>query len=331
MSPDNMSSDNMSSDTKSTGFGIEIEGLRMQFGDTVAVDNLSCRLDGGKIYGLLGRNGAGKTTLLAVLSAFRKATAGSVRVDGEDPFENARLMRDTCFVREGTDGTEQFRVRSLLSLASTFRERWDQAYAERLIDRFELPLKKRVGGLSLGQRSALRVIVGLASRCPLTIFDEAYLGMDAPSRYAFYEEVLNDYIDNPRTVILSTHLIEEFGSLFEEVLILDRGRLLVHEETDTLRARGTTVTGPATEVDTFVAGMTVLNQQKLGGTKSVTIGEPLDTDQRRRAAAARLELGPVALQDLFVHLTERRPESRAAQSTKAQSTQAESRKLEERP
>ena len=295
----------MNLDVVSKGFDIEIESLRMEFGDTVAVDDLSCRLEGGKIYGLLGRNGAGKTTLLAVLSAFRRATGGTVRVDGEDPFENARLMRDICFVREGNDGTEQLRVSSVLSLASTFRSRWDQAYAERLIDRFELATKKRVSALSLGQRSALRVVIGLASRCPLTIFDEAYLGMDAPSRYAFYQEVLDDYIENPRTVILSTHLIEEFGSLFEEVLILDRGRLLLHEETDTLRARGATVTGPAGAVDAYVAGMAVLNEQKLGGTKAATVNEALDAQQRRRAAAAGLELGPVALQDLFVHLTDR--------------------------
>ncbi|WP_163509621.1 ATP-binding cassette domain-containing protein [Fodinicola acaciae] len=289
----------------SKGLDIEVRDLRMEFGDTVAVDDLSCRLAGGKIYGLLGRNGAGKTTLLAVLAAFRKATAGAVLVDGEDPFENTRLMRDICFVREGNDGTEQLRVRTALSFASTFRPHWDQAYADRLIERFELPLRKRVGRLSLGQRSAMRVVIGLASRCPLTIFDEAYLGMDAPSRYSFYEEVLNDYLDNPRTVILSTHLIEEFGSLFEEVLILDRGRLLVHEDTDTLRERGTTVTGPAGEVDAYVAGMTVLNEQRLGGTKAVTVNERLDADQRRQAIAAGLELGPVALQDLFIHLTER--------------------------
>jgi ABC-2 type transport system ATP-binding protein len=285
-------------------FDIQIENLRVTYGDTAAIDGLSCRLEGGKIYGLLGRNGAGKTTLLAVLSAFRPASSGTVLIDGEDPFENARLMRDICFVREGTDGTEQMRVRDLLVLAAMFRPYWDQAYADRLIERFDLPLKKRVGGLSLGMRSALRVIVGLASRCPLTIFDEAYLGMDAPSRYAFYEEVLNDYIENPRTVILSTHLIEEFGSLFEEVLILDRGRLLVHDETDRLRERGTTITGPVAAVDGFVAGMTVLSQQKLGGTKSATVNEALSPEHRQRAKAAGLELGPVALQDLFVHLTE---------------------------
>ena len=78
---------------------------------------------------------------------------------------------------------------------------------------------------------------GLAARTPLTIFDESYLGMDAPSRYAFYDELLADYARHPRTVILSTHLIEEFGSLFEEVVMIHHGRLVLHEEADALRAR----------------------------------------------------------------------------------------------
>ena len=84
--------------------------------------------------------------------------------------------------------------------------------------------------MSQGQRSALGVILGLASRCPLTIFDESYLGMDAPSRYAFYDELLADYLAYPRTIVLSTHLIEEVSSLFEEVVIIDRGRLLIQNK-----------------------------------------------------------------------------------------------------
>jgi ABC-2 type transport system ATP-binding protein len=104
-------------------------------------------------------------------------------------------------------------------------------------------------------------------------------------------------------VILSTHLIEEVGSLFEEVVILDRGRLVVHEETETLRTRGAAVTGPAMAVDAFVAGYAVLSEQTLGHTKSTTIYGDLDGDERAKARAAGLELGPVGLQDLFVHLT----------------------------
>lgn len=283
--------------------GIELTDLRLRYGDTTALDGLSLSLAGGRIYGLLGRNGAGKTSLLTVLAAFRRATGGQVRVGGEDPFENPRIMPQLFLGREHGEIYESMRVREVLRLAARLRPGWDAGYAEKLTGVFELPLRKRVSTLSRGRKSALGVVLGLASRAPLTMFDEAHLGMDAPSRYAFYDELLADYLAHPRTVILSTHLIEEVGALFEEVVIIHRGRLVVHEETDVLRARGAAVTGPAEAVDRFVAGLAVLGSRRLGGTRSTTVYGPLGDERRAQAAAAGLELGPVALQDLFVHLT----------------------------
>lgn len=109
--------------------------------------------------------------------------------------------------------------------------------------------------------------------------------------------------------MISTHLIEEVAALFEEVLIIDEGRLVLHGSADDLRERGAAITGPADKVDRFVADLTVLNDKQLGPTKSVTVYGTLDHDHRQEARATGLEVGPVVLQDLFVHLTEptRRP------------------------
>jgi ABC-2 type transport system ATP-binding protein len=282
---------------------VEVKDLTIRYGDTVAVDGLSLRLEGGKIYGLLGRNGSGKTSVLSAVSAFRRATSGAVLVDGAEPFENAALTRQICFVRDRVDAQDSDCARGVLRIARALRPNWDEEYAQALIERFRLPLKKRIGALSRGARSALSVTIGLAARAPLTIFDESYLGMDAPSRYAFYDEVLNDYMAHPRTIIISTHLIEEVGSLFEEVVIIDKGRLVAHDETEALRTRGVAVTGPAEVVAAFTEGHTVLGAQRLGGTISTTIYGQLSDEERARAREAGLDLGLVGLQDLFVHLT----------------------------
>jgi ABC-2 type transport system ATP-binding protein len=109
---------------------------------------------------------------------------------------------------------------------------------------------------------------------------------------------------HPRTVVISTHLIDELSPLFEEVVIIDDGRLVLQDETEALRARGADVTGPAEVVDRFVAGHTVLRERQLGRTKSAMVYGGLDEQDRRQARDAGLDLGPVALQDLFVHLTE---------------------------
>jgi len=294
--------------------GIEVRDLRLRYGRTVALDGLTFRLDGGKVYGLLGRNGSGKTSLLSVLAAFRKASGGEVLVGGQNPFENAAVVRDICFIRDRVDVSDDERVSAALAYARDVRPNWDAAYADKLVNLFRLPLRKSVSALARGQRSALGITLGLATRAPLTIFDESYLGMDAPSRYAFYDELLNDYLANPRTIIVSTHLIEEVGSLFEEVVIIDEGRLVVHEQADGLRARGASVTGPAADVDRLVGelrtgrDLVVLGEQQLGGTKSTTVFGHLDESARARVRASGLELGPVALQDLFVHLT-KKPEN----------------------
>jgi ABC-2 type transport system ATP-binding protein len=282
---------------------VDVEALTVRFGDVTAVDDLTFRLAGGKIYGLLGRNGAGKSTLLSTIAAYRKPTSGAALVGGEDPFENPVIMPQVCFVRESLDIYESDRAAEALKLGKRWRPNWDADYADALVERFKVPLKRSVNKLSRGMKSALGVTIGLASRAPVTIFDEAYLGMDAPSRYAFYEELLADYMRHPRTIIMSTHLIEEVSSLFEEVLILDQGRLVVHEDTDALRSRGAAVVGPAEEVDRITADLNVLNEQQLGGTKSVTVYGTLPDGFERDAHAAGLDLGPVALQDLFVHLT----------------------------
>ncbi|WP_129668176.1 ATP-binding cassette domain-containing protein [Phytoactinopolyspora endophytica] len=283
--------------------GIDLRNVTVRFGDVVALDDVSFSLEGGKIYGLLGRNGSGKTTLLSLLAAFRPVREGKVLVGGAEPFENGAVTEQVCLIRESGIAVEGSTVKDLLDDAAAFRPRWDAQYAARLSEMFQLPRKKTVSKLSRGQQSALGITIGLASRAPLTIFDESYLGLDVPSRYMFYDELLRDYMEQPRTVILSSHLIEEIGRLFEEVLILDRGRLISHEETETLLMSGAAVTGPAHLVDKVTEGLTVLGQQQLGGTKSTTVFGEISDDTRARARAAGLELGPVGLQDLFVHLT----------------------------
>jgi ABC-2 type transport system ATP-binding protein len=291
------------------GFGIQAEDLSINYGDTVAVDGIGFTLEPGKIHGLLGRNGSGKTTLLSVLAGFRRPTRGHVLVDGEDPFENPRVMAASCLIRESGDVIGSDRVGRVLDFAAALRPDWDQELADRLVQRFGLPLDKRAAALSRGQRSALGVVLGLAARSELTMLDEVYLGMDAPTRYAFYDELLADYVAHPRTIVLSSHLIDEIERLFEGVLVLHEGRVLINDEVDAIRGRGASVTGPARVVDSFVEtlvadGVRELGAQTLGQTKQVSIFGELDGSTRSQARALGLDLGNLPLQDLFVHLTD---------------------------
>jgi ABC-2 type transport system ATP-binding protein len=290
-------------------FSVSLRKVTLTYGDTDALSDVDLTLDAGKIHGLLGRNGAGKTSLLGLVAAFRKPTSGEVLVDGRPVWENVDVVSRIALVREGGDFDETGTVEAAIETGE-MRPSFDAEYALRLARRFEVPLDKKVNQLSRGKRSVLAAICGLASRAELTMFDEVHLGMDAPTRDAFYKELLAEYMERPHTVILSTHLIDEVANYLEEVVIVDKGRVLRHDEVEALQGMGATLTGPAEAVDALVDGLEVLAEQRLGGTKSVTVAAGPDAPARERAAAAGVEIGPVGLQDLFIHLTD--PERKEA-------------------
>ncbi len=282
---------------------IEVENLTKQYRDVRAVDAVSFRIEQNGIYGLLGRNGAGKTTLMSLLTGQEFATSGSIRMLGQNPVENAGVLQHVSFIKESQRYPEDFRPKHVLSTAPHFFANWDAEFAERLVEDFRLPLNRRIKKLSRGQLSSIGVIVGLASRAPITFFDEPYLGLDAVARHIFYDRLLEDYAEHPRTVILSTHLIDEVANLLEHVIVIDAGRILIDENADTLRGRATTLSGMRGAVDAFAAGRDVIHREVIGGLASVTIAG-LDAGGRAAATAAGLEASPVSLQQLIVRLTD---------------------------
>ena len=283
---------------------IEANDLTKSYRDTVAVDAVSFAIEKDTIYGLLGRNGAGKTTVMSILTAQNFASSGEVSVFGEDPYENARVLRRLCFVRESQrypdDATPLHAFRS----AKLFFPNWNQELADDLIVAFQLPVKRRIKKLSRGQLSAVGVIIGLASRAEITFFDEPYLGLDAVARQIFYDRLLEDYTEHPRTIVLSSHLIDEVSNLIERVLVIDQGRILMDESTDDVRDRAANIVGETAAVDAFIAGREVLHRESLGRVSSVTVLGTLTEADHRRLADAELEVAPVSLQQLIVRLTQ---------------------------
>ncbi len=148
---------------------IDIRNLRLAYDDVRALDDLSLTLEGNRIVGLLGRNGSGKTSLLSVLAAFRKPTSGEVLVNGEPVFENAAVMSQIALIRESGDTVEDSeKLSEVLRYAEWLRPNWDAAYAEELIETFYIPRKTKLGDMSRGQRSAVGIMLGLASQAPIT-------------------------------------------------------------------------------------------------------------------------------------------------------------------
>jgi ABC-2 type transport system ATP-binding protein len=282
---------------------VAVRQLTKSYGSVLAVDQVSFSIEAGKIYGLLGRNGAGKTTLMRIITAQLFATSGEVSVFGEAPYENSRVLSQICAVSDSQKYPNSYRVLDVLEQAAFFFPQWDREYAFALSEEFRLPPKRRMKALSRGMLSAAGIIVGLASRAPLTIFDEPYLGLDAGARGIFYDRLLEDYAEHPRTVLLSTHLIDEVSRLLERLLVIDQGRLVLDEEAEALRGRAFAVVGPAARVDTFTAGKQLLARSPLGGQVAATVMGNGNLEDRKHAEALGLSLAPISLQQLIVHLT----------------------------
>ena len=282
---------------------VDVARLSKVYRDTTALDGISLTLEADKIYGLLGRNGAGKTTIMQILAAQAFPTSGEVRIFGENPHENSHVLSQLCLVRDRQKYPETFTIRDVLDLSAAFFPRWDSEFAATLFQDFQLPARRRMKALSLGMHSAVGIIIGLASRAPLTIFDEPHLGLDAVSREIFYDRLIEDYAEHPRTVIISTHLIDEVSKLLEHIIVLDKGRVLLNAEADTLREQAFTVIGAAEPLATFTAGKTLLREEQFGSLLEVTILGHVDAQERRQAEAAGLQFAPVSLQQLVGYLT----------------------------
>lgn len=278
---------------------IEVRNLTKKYSNKSALDQVSFTLAEPKIYGLLGRNGAGKTTFMEILSGHLLATSGEILINGENPFDNQRLTESICLIKEGDNFKKDLRVKDVLTIYSFFYPRWDQDLAFNLIKEYKLNLNAKVKTLSKGMESALGITVGLASKAPITIFDEPYIGLDAAARKRFYDIMLDEYEANKRTIIFSTHLIDEVSLLFEEVLILQEGKLIIQEEADALRNNTIAVTGTVQEVEQFTLGKEVINKKQLAGIMTAYVYA-----SRVEAEAAGLAVEGVPIQELMIYLTE---------------------------
>ncbi len=252
--------------------------------------------------GLLGRNGAGKSTLMRLLAGHEHPTSGQGSVLGQPVWENDDVLRQLVLVREDQECPD-LKVCDAVRAASWFHPNWCAELAEAMVDEFELPTRRPMKKLSRGMRSALGIVIGVASRAAVTLLDEPSAGLDPVARRAFYDRLLADFAERPRTVVLSTHLIDEAAGLMERVVLIDRGRVVLNASADEVRGGATAVTGPALSVDRFVAEQAVWDRRLLGAQRPVVMAGLLDDIDCARAKEMHLDLKPLSLQEIVVYAT----------------------------
>lgn len=279
--------------------------LTKNYGPTCALRNLDLQLEEGVVYGLLGRNGAGKTTLLNTISGGIAPNSGTIEVNGKR-LGRGELPRDFCYVRDQSRHFGGARVMETLRLAATFYPKWDWDYAQELIELFLIDPNKKIRQLSSGTRSLFGNIIGLASRSSLTLYDEPVLGLDVLMRERFYRTLMEDYANHPRTILLSTHLIDEIAPVAEKIVILESGSLLLQEDVENIRLSAHLIRGNSEAVACFTEGKRVIYQETYGRGTLAALYEPLDDLSIRQAGEQGISLETLSLQKLFLYLIEGR-------------------------
>lgn len=260
------------------------------------------------IIGLWGRNGSGKTTLMKILSGMEQPGKGKVKVDGVEPYNNSEAMNHVAFMQEDHPYSDLWDVNDALSFGQYFNQNWDQALAEELIDIFQLPRNKKIRTFSKGMKTMITIAIGLASKSPVTIFDEPSNGLDAHMRKQFYDVLLDSYEEHPRLILLSSHHIEEVEPLCEKIAIIDNNTLMHYEDTDVFKNKGIHVSGSVDAVQSIIGNMRVLEQRKLGKQLNVMLDAPLTDELKIQAEQAGVTVEKAPFQDYLVNLTKKEAE-----------------------
>lgn len=216
---------------------IEARGLRKTFGPTVALDNLDLRVEQGRILGLIGPNGAGKTTALNAILGLTPYQ-GDLKVLGRDPWSaRDELMRDVCFIADVAVLPRWIKVWQALDYVAGVHPRFDRAKAEGFLNKTTILRNSRVRELSKGMVAQLHLALVMAIDARLLVLDEPTLGLDILYRKQFYDSLLNDYFDRNRTIVVTTHQVEEIEHVLTDLMFMDRGRIVLNCSMEEIEGR----------------------------------------------------------------------------------------------
>jgi ABC-2 type transport system ATP-binding protein len=283
---------------------VECEGLVKDYGRSRALNDLSFQINENKITGLIGRNGAGKTTLLKIMAGFQKQSSGEMRVFDEQPYNSLFASANSILVDDQMAFPTALSLEEVLDAAAKLYPNWDGVLAKRLFDYFSFRSKQRHSDLSKGMKSNFNMIVGLASQCSLTLFDEPTTGMDASVRKDFYRALLKDYIANPRSIIISSHHLEEMEDLLEDILLLKNGQKLLHVSVSELKEYAIGVRGSANALTEWLDDKEVLYKKEIGASMIYVVIKNVYSEKiNQDANKLGFELTPVSSNDVCIYLT----------------------------
>lgn len=284
---------------------IEVKNLNHNFKDKTICDNMNIKFEKNKIYGLLGKNGVGKSTLINIITNQLLCESGEIKIFGKSANEDISVLDDICVVREREFFDNQYKVKDIFKAYSYFYKNYDYELQDKLCKVFEINQKLVYKKLSRGMKTLTSNIIGICSNAPITIFDEPTIGLDAVNRQEFYNILLDSYMHNNRTIIISTHLINEVEELLEKVVIIKDGEVKVDDYIDEVREKSYYISGKKEDLER----LSILKDENpikvFGSNVIYSYYGDLNEEDLVLIEDLNIDIDKMSLQDLFINMNKK--------------------------
>lgn len=274
------------------------------YGKVKANRNINLNFESGKIYGVLGRDYSGKSTLLKLAAGQIKPSNGQVTLDGNRIYENSKTVENISLAREEGIGIDDLKVQKMIDMASVSYKNWDDDFKNLLVEEFELDTNKRYYKLSKEEQSLVGIIIGLASRAEWTLFDDLSADLGKRNIMKFCEILKMDHMHNPRTVIISNRDIDETADLFDHIIVMRDGKIIIDEPMEIVKSKLRYVSGESSKIEDIEAYKQTIFKSSFGDTVVLGIYDDLDEDLKIAYKARGITISEMPIDRGYKYFTE---------------------------
>lgn len=281
---------------------VSTKNLSKFYGDNAALNNININVNSKELIGLIGTNGSGKTTLMKLIAGLLDKSSGEIKVFGEEPMDNLDVLENVVYTYHDLPLNLDQNLKSHLKSYEAIYPNFDMDFASKLMNLFHLNPKAKYKSLSQGMMSLFNFICGLSARAQLTMLDEPILGMDVTVRKSAYEILLRDYMEHPRTIIISSHILNELEDILSEMIIINKGEVLLYDNMDNIRDYAYRVDGKAEALAEFSKNKNILYTSKSQFQSFMIIKEQITENTESAAKIHGLSVSRIRPEELYVYL-----------------------------
>ncbi|MEG0308791.1 MAG: ABC transporter ATP-binding protein [Clostridium sp.] len=282
---------------------IEANNLMKSYKSKIALSDISVKLNSNELIGLIGSNGSGKTTFMKLCAGLLEKTQGELTVLGGAPMDNLNVLENIVYCYPNMPHDRNLSLLKITEYYKIMYPTFDFQFASKLLKHFDFNTKYKYDSLSQGMKSLFNFICGISTRASLTMFDEPILGMDVKVRKSVYDILLRDYIEHPRTIIISSHILSELENLLSELLIINDGTLVLYKDMDSIKESAYRVDGSSADLKEFFKNKNVLHENLSDFSAFGIIEEAITSSMEAEAKSRNLKISRIRPEELYVYLT----------------------------